>query len=100
VVNQAPTQPSTTVQPYVPQAPATPPKSSKKISDTTSNAAQYQVMAKYINPIGLERIRAILPTATRTGDRINLGSFSEKSAADTLIARLKEQGIPAWRKQG
>jgi hypothetical protein len=95
------TQPSTTVKPYVPQSPATPPKSSKKISDTTTgNAAQYQVMAKYINPIGFERIRAILPTATRTGDRIHLGSFSEKSAADTLVARLKEQGIPAWRKQG
>jgi hypothetical protein len=101
-VNQAPvtTQPSTTVKPYVPQSPATPPKSSKKISDTTGNAAQYQVMTKYVNPIGLERIQAILPTATRAGDRINLGSFSQKSAADTLVTRLKEQGISAWRKQG
>ncbi len=101
VTPQAPvtTQPSTTVKPYVPQSPATQPKSNKKISDTTSNTAQYQVMAKYINPIGLEQIQVDIPTATRIGDRIHLGSFSQKSAADKLVARLKEKGIPAWRKQ-
>jgi hypothetical protein len=95
------------VKPYVPQAPVVPSttKGSKKISSDPeakpiSQAGEYRVMAKYVNPIGLERIRAILPSATRTGDRIDLGSFSDKAAADKLVARLQQQGISAWRKQG
>ncbi len=95
------------VKPYVPQAPAVPSttKGSKKISSAPEakpigKTGEYRVMAKYVNPIGLERIQAILPSATRTGDRIDLGSFSDKAAADKLVARLQQQGISAWRKQG
>jgi hypothetical protein len=103
IVPQVPVTPgvqsSTTVKPYVPQAPNTQPKGSKKISDATGGNSQYQVMAKYINPIVLERIHSILPTATRAGDRIVLGSFNDKSAADSLVKKLKQQGVEAWLKQ-
>ncbi len=79
--------------PYVPQTP----NRSKKISDTAATAP-YQVMAKYVNPIGFEKIRTILPDATRTGDQIVLGNFSEKNLAKNLVKKLKQQGIEAWLK--
>jgi hypothetical protein len=82
--------------PYVPQTPNQP--KNKKISDTATNAAPYQVMAKYVNPIGFEKIRTILPDATRAGDRIVLGNFSEKNPAKNLVKKLKQQGIEAWLK--
>jgi hypothetical protein len=83
--------------PYVPQTPNQP--KNKKISDTAgNNTAPYQVMAKYVNPIGLEKIRTILPDATRAGDKIVLGNFSEKNPAKNLVKKLKEQGIEAWLK--
>jgi hypothetical protein len=92
--------PPTAVQvpaPYVPQTPNQP--KNKKISDTAgSNTAPYQVMAKYVNPIGFEKIRTILPDATRSGDRIVLGNFSEKTPAKNLVKKLKQQGIEAWLK--
>jgi hypothetical protein len=92
--------PSSSVQtpaPYVPQTPNQ--TKSKKISDTAgSNTAPYQVMAKYVNPIGFEKIRTILPDATRAGDRIVLGNFSEKTPAKNLVKKLKQQGIEAWLK--
>jgi hypothetical protein len=84
--------------PYVPQTPAGQPKS-KKISDAAdAKTAPYQVMAKYVNPIGFEKIRTILPDATRAGDRIVLGNFSEKTPAKNLVKKLKQQGIEAWLK--
>jgi hypothetical protein len=82
--------------PYVPQTPNQP--KNKKISDTATNTAPYQVMAKYVNPIGFEKIRTILPDATRAGDRIVLGNFSEKTPAKNLVKKLKQQGIEAWLK--
>jgi hypothetical protein len=83
--------------PYVPQTPNQP--KNKKISDTAgNNTAPYQVMAKYVNPIGFEKIRTILPDATRAGDRIVLGNFSEKTPAKNLVKKLKQQGIEAWLK--
>jgi hypothetical protein len=99
----APTNPQSSVPavqapaPYVPQTPNQP--KNKKISDTAdSNIAPYQVMAKYVNPIGFEKIRTILPDATRSGDRIVLGNFSEKTPAKNLVKKLKQQGIEAWLK--
>jgi hypothetical protein len=99
----APTNPQSSVPavqapaPYVPQTPNQP--KNKKISDTAdSNTAPYQVMAKYVNPIGFEKIRTILPDATRSGDRIVLGNFSEKTPAKNLVKKLKQQGIEAWLK--
>ncbi len=90
-------QPSVqTPAPYVPQTPNQP--KNKKISDTATSTAPYQVMAKYVNPIGFEKIRTILPDATRSGDRIVLGSFSEKNLAKNLVKKLKQQGIEAWLK--
>jgi cell division septation protein DedD len=84
-----------TPAPYVPQTP----NKNKKISDTAgANKQPYQVMAKYVNPIGFEKIRTILPDATRAGDRIVLGNFSEKSPAKDLVKKLKQQGIEAWLK--
>jgi hypothetical protein len=83
-----------TPAPYVPQTP----NKNKKISDTAVNTQPYQVMAKYVNPIGFEKIRTILPDATRTGDRIVLGNFSEKTPAKDLVKKLKQQGIEAWLK--
>lgn len=87
-----------TPAPYVPQTPNQP--KSKKISDTdtATSTAPYQVMAKYVNPIGFEKIRTILPEATRSGDRIVLGNFSEKTPAKNLVKKLKQQGIEAWLK--
>jgi hypothetical protein len=85
-----------TPAPYVPQTPNQP--KNKKISDTATNTAPYQVMAKYVNPIGFEKIRTILPDATRAGDRIVLGNFSEKTPAKNLVKKLKQQGIEAWLK--
>jgi hypothetical protein len=79
-------------------APYVPPNKNKKISDTAVNTQPYQVMAKYVNPIGFEKIRTILPDATRAGDRIVLGNFSEKTPAKDLVKKLKQQGIEAWLK--
>jgi hypothetical protein len=83
--------------PYVPQTPNQP--NNKKVSDTAaSKTAPYQVMAKYVNPIGFEKIRTILPDAQRAGDRIVLGNFNEKNLAKNLVKKLKQQGIEAWLK--
>jgi hypothetical protein len=94
----SPPQSSTqTPAPYVPQTPNQ--NKNKKISDTAgANAQPYQVMTKYVNPIGFEKIRTILPDATRAGDRIVLGNFSEKTPAKDLVKKLKQQGIEAWLK--
>jgi hypothetical protein len=95
--SSAPQSSVQTPAPYVPQTPSQP--KNKKISDTAgANTQPYQVMAKYINPIGFEKIRTILPNATRTGDRIVLGNFSEKNLATNLVKKLKQQGIEAWLK--
>jgi hypothetical protein len=83
--------------PYIPQTPNQP--KNKKISDTAgNNTVPYQVMAKYVNPIGFEKIRTILPDAARAGDQIVLGNFSEKNLAKNLVKKLKQQGIEAWLK--
>jgi hypothetical protein len=95
-IPQAPQSSVQTPAPYVPQTPNQP--KGKKISDAAANTAPYQVMAKYVNPIGLEKIRTILPDATRAGDRIVLGNFSEKNLAKNLVKKLKQQGIEAWLK--
>jgi cell division septation protein DedD len=79
--------------PYVPPTPGQV-KSNKKVSD--SKTAPYQVMAKYVNPIGFEQIRSILPDATRSGDRIVLGNFKEKTPANDLVKKLKQKGVEAW----
>ncbi len=99
----APAAPQPSVQtpaapaPYVPQTPSQ--NKNKKISDAPdAKTAPYQVMAKYVNPIGFEKIRTILPDATRAGDRIVLGNFSEKNPAKNLVKKLKQQGIEAWLK--
>jgi hypothetical protein len=96
--SSAPQSSVQTPAPYVPQTPNQP--KNKKISDTdtATNTAPYQVMAKYVNPIGFEKIRTILPDATRAGDRIVLGNFSEKTPAKNLVKKLKQQGIEAWLK--
>lgn len=88
----APQSPVLAPAPYVPQTP-----NQTKKADAAS-AAPYQVMTKYVNPIGLEKIRTILPDATRAGDRIVLGNFSEKTPAKNLVKKLKQQGIEAWLK--
>ncbi len=88
--------PQSSVQTPAPHVPQTPNKN-KKISDAV-NTQPYQVMAKYVNPIGFEKIRTILPDATRAGDRIVLGNFSEKNSAKDLVKKLKQQGIEAWLK--
>jgi hypothetical protein len=98
-IPQSSSAPQSSVQtpaPYVPQTPNQP--KNKKISDTATNTAPYQVMAKYVNPIGFEKIRTILPDATRAGDKIVLGNFSEKNPAKNLVKKLKQQGIEAWLK--
>lgn len=79
--------------PYVPQTPGQA-KINKKVSD--SKTAPYQVIAKYVNPIGFEQIRSILPDATRLGDRIVLGNFKEKTPANDLVKKLKQKGVEAW----
>jgi hypothetical protein len=94
--SSAPQSSVQTPAPYVPQTPNQP--KNKKISDTATNTAPYQVMAKYVNPIGFEKIRTILPDATRAGDKIVLGKFSEKDPAKNLVKKLKQQGIEAWLK--
>jgi hypothetical protein len=96
-VPQSSLQTPTTPAPYVPQTPSQ--TKNKKISAASdAKTAPYQVMAKYVNPIGFEKIRTILPDATRAGDRIVLGSFSEKNPAKNLVKKLKQQGIEAWLK--
>ncbi len=95
-IPQAPQSSVQTPAPYVPQTPSQP--KGKKISDTAVNTAPYQVMAKYVNPIGFKKIRTILPDATRAGDQIVLGNFSEKDLAKNLVKKLKQQGIEAWLK--
>jgi hypothetical protein len=94
--SSAPQSSVQTPAPYVPQTPNQP--KNKKVSDTATNTAPYQVMAKYVNPIGFEKIRTILPDATRAGDRIVLGNFSDKTPAKNLVKKLKQQGIEAWLK--
>jgi hypothetical protein len=95
--SSAPQSSAQTPAPYVPQTSSQ--TKNKKISDTAgSNIAPYQVMAKYVNPIGFEKIRTILPDATRAGDQIVLGNFTEKNPAKNLVKKLKQQGIEAWLK--
>jgi hypothetical protein len=94
---QSPAQtPITPPVPYVPSTPIGQNKSKKISAATDAKTEPYQVMAKYINPIGFEQIRKVTPNATRVGDRIVVGNFSEKNLAKNLVRKLKQQGVEAW----
>jgi hypothetical protein len=81
------TQPG--IQPYVPK---------QMYFQPTESTPRYQVMTKYVNPIGMAQVKNLLPQATIEGDRINLGSFSEQSDAANVVKKLQQQGIQAWLK--
>lgn len=57
----------------------------------------YYVVAQYNGEPSLERVRQIIPDAyvVPEGNRIQLGAFSKKSQAQSLVTELQQQGITA-----
>jgi hypothetical protein len=63
-------------------------------TDTT----RYQVVTKYINPVGFYKIQTLSPQAKIEGDRINLGTYNKQADANRVVKDLQQQGIQAWLK--
>jgi hypothetical protein len=81
-------KPTTGVQPYTP----------KQMYFQPTDATRYQVMTKYINPIGFDQVKIMLPQATIEGDRINLGVYRKQADANQIVKKLQQKGIQAWLK--
>jgi hypothetical protein len=77
------------VQPYTPK---------QMYFQPTEATTRYQVMTKYINPLGFAQIQIRHPQAKIEGDRIKLGTFSQQAEAAKEVKRLQQQGIQAWLK--
>jgi hypothetical protein len=61
-------------------------------------ASSYQVTTEYQSPSTLAKIQALVPRATVSGNKINLGTFKNKSEAEAVVKRLAQKGFIAQVK--
>lgn len=105
VINAPVTPTSATVTPAatpgsaVPVAPAVTPRP-ETLSTAPATQERYYVIVNYDNDRTLEQSRQAVPDAflRRFPDersRIQVGSFNDSTAADGLVQKLQQQGIPA-----
>jgi hypothetical protein len=58
-------------------------------------ASSYQVTTEYKSPSTLAKIQSLVPKATVSGNKINLGTFKNKSEAEAIVKRLAQKGFTA-----
>jgi hypothetical protein len=89
--------------------PAAAPKAEAKVSETKpyapatsmsfqpqgGAASSYQVTTDYKSPSTLAKIQSLVPKATVSGNKINLGTFKNKSEAEAIVKRLAQKGFTA-----